>query len=158
MNLYAFLPLKVVSKILIVFLKEKFMRKPLILLVDTTVIYSGLVYRGLENKVLKSGNYIFISTEFTVAEIYRLLIIKRGLNKEETLKLIKSIPMIVVSYDFIKDKWKEADKLIGYRDKSDIPLIALALTLENHDGIWSSDTDFEVVKDKIKLWKTKELL
>lgn len=132
--------------------------KPLVLLIDTTVLYSGLVYKGLENKVLLSGNYIFITTEFTVAEIYRLLTTKRGLNREEALKLIRSIPMLVVSYDFIKDKWGEADRLIGSRDKSDIPLVALALTVENHDGIWSTDADFEVVKNKFRIWKTRKLM
>ncbi|MEM5802976.1 MAG: PIN domain-containing protein [Candidatus Aenigmatarchaeota archaeon] len=133
-------------------------KKPLVLLIDTTVLYSGLVYKGLENKVLMSGNYIFITTEFTVAEIYRLLTTKRGLSREGALKLIRSIPMLVVNYDFIKNKWEEADRLIGFRDKSDIPLVALALTIENHDGIWSTDTDFEVVKDKFRIWKTRELL
>jgi len=132
--------------------------KPLVLLVDTTVLYSGLVYKGLENKVLLSENYVFITTEFTVAEIYRLLTTKRGLSREEALKLIRSIPMLVISYDSIRDRWEEADRLIGLRDKSDIPLVALALTIENHDGIWSTDTDFEAVKDKFKIWKTRELL
>ncbi|MBI3412581.1 MAG: hypothetical protein HY051_00685 [Candidatus Aenigmarchaeota archaeon] len=133
-------------------------KKPLFLLMDTTVLYSGLVYRGLENKVLLSGNYIFITTEFTIAEIYRLLTAKVGFSKEETLKLIRSLPVLVVDYDFIKGRWDDADSLMGSRDKSDIPLIALALTIENHDGIWSTDKDFIVVKDKFKIWKTRELL
>jgi len=133
-------------------------RKPLVLLINTTVLYSGLVYKGLENKVLLSGNYIFITTEFTVAEIYKLLTSKRGLGREEALKLIRSIPILIVSHDFIEDKWDEADKLIGFRDKSDMPLVALALAIENHDGIWSTDADFEVVKNKFKIWKTRELL
>jgi len=131
---------------------------PLILLIDTTVLYSGLVYRGLENKVLMSGNYILITTEFTIAEIYMLLTTKRNLSREDALKLIRSIPILVVNYDFIKDKWEEADRLIGFRDKSDIPLVALAITMKKHDGIWSTDSDFEVVKNRFKVWKTRELL
>jgi hypothetical protein len=89
------------------------MRKPEVLIIDATVLYSGLVYRGLENRVLKSGNYIFVTTEFVITEIYRILGMKRGLNNEAIAKLIKSIPIIVLGHDFIKDKLEEADKLIG---------------------------------------------
>ena len=68
------------------------------------------------------------------------------------------MPVLVVPSDFIEGKLKEADELIGKRDKSDVPLVALALTVPGHDGIWSSDKDFEVVKDQFKVWKTRELL
>jgi len=34
----------------------------------------------------------------------------------------------------------------------------LALKIENHDGIWSTDKDFEAVKNRFKVWKTRELL
>ncbi|MBI2183591.1 MAG: hypothetical protein HYU39_01380 [Thaumarchaeota archaeon] len=132
--------------------------KPLVLLIDTTVLYSGLVYKGLENKVLLSGDYILITTEFTIAEIYRLLTGKRGLSRVEALTLIRSMPVLAVSYDFIKDKWEEAYELIGSRDKSDIPLVALALTMEDHDGIWSSDADFDTVKGRFRVWRTRELV
>lgn len=132
--------------------------KPLILLIDTTVLYSGLVYKGLENKVLRSEKYIFITTEFTVAEIYRLLRNKRKLSHEEAVEKIKSVPLRVVKFNLLKQKWDEAYRLIGCRDASDVHLVALALTLSNHDGIWSSDKDFQVVKDKFKVWKTRELL
>jgi predicted nucleic acid-binding protein len=57
-----------------------------------------------------------------------------------------------------KDKLKEADELIGKRDRSDVPLVALALTISGHDGIRSTDKDFEVVKGRFKVWKTRELL
>ncbi len=134
-------------------------KKPLILLVDTTVLYSGLVYKGQENKVLGSSNYIFITSQFTTNEIYRLLRSKRNMTHEDSIKTIHSLPVIIVNFSFSKDKLEEADKLIGFRDKSDIPLVALALALEDiHDGIWSSDRDFEVLKSRFKIWKTRELL
>jgi len=132
--------------------------KPAVLLLDTTNFYSGLVFKGLENKVLKSDKYIFVTTEFTIAEIYWLLTEKRGMNRKDALDLIKSVPLIIIKSNFFKHKWNEADGLIGNRDKSDIPLVALALSLKNHDGIWSSDKDFEVVKGKFKIWKSRELL
>jgi len=134
------------------------MSAPQILLIDTTVLYSGLVYRGLENKVLKSEKYIFLTTEFVITELYRILALKRGLSNESIAKLIVSIPIIVVDCNFIKDSLEEADRLIGFRDKSDVSLVALALTLKKHDGIWSTDADFDVVRNRFKIWKTRELL
>ena len=133
--------------------------QPLVLLADTTVLYSALAYRGPENKVLLSGRHVFGTTEFTVAEIFGILTVKRGMNRADALDLIGSMPVVVASRDFLKDKWGEAYRLIGWRDRSDVPLVALALALEGrHDGIWSTDRDFEVVRGRFKVWKTKELL
>lgn len=101
---------------------------------------------------------MFVTTEFTVAEMYRILTMKRGLNRSKALGLVESMPVLVTSLDFIRSKWEEADALIGQRDKSDIPLVSLALTIEDHDGIWSSDKDFGVVAGRFKIWKTRELL
>jgi len=68
------------------------------------------------------------------------------------------MPVLVANNDILESKLNEANELIGKRDKSDIPLVALALTLKDHDGIWSSDKDFDVVKGRFKVWKTRELL
>jgi predicted nucleic acid-binding protein len=132
--------------------------RPRVLLVDTTVLYSGMVYGGLEHKVLFSGDYLFLTTDFVISEIQRILVTKRGLNKAEVERMTSLLPLIVAGSDFYKDKLKEAHDLIGKRDLSDVPLIALALTLPSHDGIWSSDKDFDVVKARFKVWKTRELL
>gem|GEM_PF-2633245 len=132
--------------------------RPRVLLVDTTVLYSAIVYKGLENKVLFSGDYIFVTTDFVISEIQRVIIAKRGLSRQEARKMISFIPVVVASSDFTQEKLKEADELIGKRDRSDVPLVALALTIPGHDGIWSTDKDFEVVRGRFKVWKTRELL
>ena len=62
--------------------------RPLLLLVDTTVLYSALAYRGLKNRVLRSGDNIFVTTEFMVAEIYRIITTKRGFSRSEAISLI----------------------------------------------------------------------
>ena len=93
-----------------------------------------------------------------MSEILRILVQERGIGKSEALGIVGSMPVLVVSFDFIKGKWVEADRLMGQRDKSDVPLVALALTIENHDGIWSTDKDFDVVKGRFKVWKTRELI
>ena len=132
--------------------------RPLVLLVDTTVLYSAIVYRGLENRVLFSGDHIFVTTDFVISEIQRIIVTKRGLGRREARRMIRSMPVVVASSDLIKTKLEEADELMGKRDRSDVPLVALALTIPGHDGIWSTDKDFEVVKGRFKVWKTRELL
>jgi predicted nucleic acid-binding protein len=132
--------------------------RPRVLLVDTTVLYSAVVYRGPENRVLFSGDYTFVTTEFVISEIQRIVITKRGLSRSEAQRMIRSMPVLVADSDLIRDKLKEADELIGKRDRSDVPLVALALTFVGHDGIWSTDKDFDVVKGRFKVWKTRELL
>ena len=46
--------------------------------------------------------------------------------------------------------------MIGAVDQKDVPFVAAALTFKN-EGIWSEDPHFDSVKDKIKVWKTKDL-
>ena len=71
--------------------------------------------------------------------------------------MIRSMPILVAESDLFENKLKEADELMGKRDRSDVPLVALALSI-GHDGIWSTDKDFDVVKGRFKVWKTRELL
>ncbi|MDG7015984.1 MAG: hypothetical protein JRM82_01260 [Nitrososphaerota archaeon] len=129
-----------------------------ILLADSTVLYSALVYGGIENRVLFSGDCIFVTTESVVSEIRRILVTKRGLSRSEAERLVELMPVLVAPRDMIRKSLKEADELIGRRDKSDAPLVALALSMPSHDGIWSTDKDFDVVKGRFKVWKTRELL
>jgi len=63
-----------------------------VLLVDATVLYSALVYRGIENRVLFSGDHVFVTTEFVVSEIRRVLVTKRGLSRSEVERMIKLMP------------------------------------------------------------------
>jgi len=131
--------------------------RPLVLLVDTTVLYSAVIYKGLENRVLLSGDHIFITTEFVISEIQRIIITKGRLSRSEAQMMIRSMPILVAESDLFENKLKEADELMGKRDRSDVPLVALALSI-GHDGIWSTDKDFDVVKGRFKVWKTRELL
>ena len=130
----------------------------LVLLVDTTVLYSALAYKGPESKVLFSGDHIFATTEYTIAEVNRILTTKMGLRPADAHFLVEAIPVLVADRKFLSEKWAEAERLIARRDRSDVPLVALALTIEgHHDGIWSTDRDFDVVRGRFKVWKTREL-
>lgn len=62
----------------------------------------------------------------------------------------------IIPAQTIQPYLKEAERIIGDIDPSDIPFVALALAVEN-DGIWSNDKHFKAIKH-IKVWKTSELL
>ncbi|MDG6900900.1 MAG: hypothetical protein JRM80_02950 [Nitrososphaerota archaeon] len=134
------------------------MTRPLVLLADTTVLYSALVYKGPESKVLFSGGHIFATTEYTIAEVDRILTAKMGMSPADARSLVEAMPVLVADRKFLSERWAEAERLIARRDRSDVPLVALALTTEgHHDGIWSTDGDFDVVRGRFKVWKTREL-
>ncbi len=133
------------------------MEKPEVLLIDTTNLYSAIIYHGVEHKVLKSGKFLFLTTDINMGEIAK--VIRRNLNwsDEKIKELITNVPVTTLPNSVYSSKLAEANDLIGKRDPKDVPLVALALSIEN-DGIFSSDTDFEVVKGRFRIWKGSELL
>ena len=133
------------------------MEKPEILLIDTTNLYSAIIYHGVEHKILKSGKFLFLTTDVNMGEIVR--VVKRNLDwsDEKIKELIANTPVSAIPSSVYSSKLSEGNDLIGKRDPKDVPLVALALRIEN-DGICSSDTDFEVVKDRFRIWKGSELL
>ena len=124
---------------------------PEILVVDTTILYSSLVYNGVEHKIIISGRFLLLTTDFNMAELVK--VIKRNLNwsDKKVEDLIKSIPIIIFTPKTYGNSLQKADSLIGKRDLSDVPLVALALSTEN-DGIFTSDRDFEDVEKLFKIW------
>lgn len=133
------------------------MKKPEILLIDTTNLYSGIIYHGVEHRILKSGEFLFLTTDVNMEEIAK--VVKRNFDwsDEKVKELVSNTPVITIPIAVYSSKLSEANDLIGKRDPKDVPLVALALSMEN-DGIFSSDTDFEVVKYKFRIWKGSELL
>ena len=133
--------------------------KPSVLLADTSVLYSGLVYRGKDHHILLSGRYLFFTTEFSLREMYWILRRKRELPHTETIAALRTLPVVVVGEMFFTEHMTDAVTLIGKRDASDAPLVALAIAMEpQHDGIWTKDKDFDVVTSRFRIWKTTELL
>jgi predicted nucleic acid-binding protein len=61
-----------------------------------------------------------------------------------------------VGIEFYEEKIKEALKIMVDIDIKDTPYVALALSFDN-DGIWSEDKGF-FKQDKIKVWKTQEII
>lgn len=129
---------------------------PRVLIADTTTLFSAVAYDGLEREVLHSNRFEFLVTRKVFEELYKLLITRLRLTKNDALYVLERIPIVVKDNEY-ECKMKDAIKLIGFRDMSDTPTVALSLSTKN-DGIWSSDKDFEVLRGKIKVWKSRELL
>ena len=53
-------------------------------------------------------------------------------------------------------KWKDAEKIMGRIDMSDVPFVALALSLPS-DGVWTEDKHF-LRQSRVKVWRTRDLL
>ena len=133
----------------------------MILIVDTNEIISALIRDSSSRRILLSPRFFFYTPDFTLDEINRyipLITRKSSLPKRHVLLLINDLleRAQVIEFDRYKQKYLEAEKIIGSIDPDDVPFIALALSIPN-DGIWSNDKHF-LKQDKINIWTTRDLI
>ncbi len=131
------------------------------LIADTNRIIAGLIKDSTSRQILLSDRFEFFSVGISKSEIQKYkqdILDKAGINEEEFNKIYTKFfsKMEIVNDDVIKDKFNEAKEIMDKVDPKDTPFFALALAVEN-EGIWSDDTHFEK-QDKIKVWKTKDLI
>lgn len=131
------------------------------LVIDTNVIISALLKKSVTREILLFPSFEFFLPEYALEEVeaHRGAIPKRsGLSAEEIDLLLSVIleNITIVPSAEIKPHIAKADKLIGSRDRLDIPFVALALSVDN-DGIWSNDKHFGNIKE-ITVWKTADIL
>lgn len=127
------------------------------IVVDANPIISALI-GGISEDILFDRKFEFVTSEFTIEEVkeYIPFISEKSGVKEDSISLALSLlPLKIYSEIQYRDKIKEAKKLIEHRDKEDIPILALTLTL--NVPLWSMDKDFEDISE-IKLLKTKDFL
>ncbi|MBI4918989.1 hypothetical protein HY837_03600 [archaeon] len=133
----------------------------MILVVDTNIIFSGLLKEGKTRELLITSPFDLIAPETIISEIrkYEDLILKKsGLNKEdfEVLFGLLTENINLFEKEVYQNKLKEAEKLIGLDEKGDFPFLALALCMSTK-GIWTEDKHFER-QNKVQVWKTEELI
>jgi len=131
--------------------------RKMILVADTGVLFSAVLHDGLERKVLKSKAFKFVATNGIVRELQKVLESKMAMGSEQASANIGDMKLAVVEDSLFSEKLRRADMLIGKRDESDVPTVALALAVEN-DGVWSSDKDFEPLCGVVRVWSSRELL
>lgn len=131
------------------------------LIVDTNRIIAALIKNSASRKILLSAEAGFLTVGLTSQEISEHkseILSKAGITEKELEKLFSLIfsKVLVVDDVAIKSKFDEATGIMDKIDPADTPFIALALAVDN-EGIWSDDKHFER-QNKIRIWKTKELL
>jgi len=88
-----------------------------------------------------------------VQEYAPVLAKKNRLHEDVVLLAVATLPVTVVERKLYTPAIAEASKRIGQRDPDDIPILALALTL--NVPLWSNDKDF---RDTGVDWYTTERL
>ncbi len=134
----------------------------MILIVDTNIIFSGLLRDSVTREMLIDCPFVLYVPETVLFEIrkYENEIIKRsGLTKREFETLFSLITenITIVEKEKYQTKITEADKLIGHIDKGDVPFVALALTIPNN-GIWTENEVHFKKQNKVKIWTTSDIL
>jgi len=131
------------------------------LIIDTNIIFSGLIKKSITREILLNPEFDFYIPEFYNIEFkkYKSYFFEKFEGKEKELeRLIEIIheKIIIVMEEEYHDKMEEADTIIDKLDPKDIPFIALALSIEN-DGIWTRDKHFKE-QNVIKIFSTEDII
>jgi predicted nucleic acid-binding protein len=134
----------------------------MILIVDTNIIFAGLLRNSTSRELLMDPNLQLYTPETGISEIrkYENEIIKRAaLEKEEFEALFTLITtnITVIEKEAYHKQMKEAEKLIGKRDPGDVPFLALALAIPNN-GIWTQNVKHFSGQEKVNILTTKDVL
>ena len=129
------------------------------LIIDSNILISSLIKKGLTREILTNSNINFLFPEQGLEEIYfyKSEIIKKAKISEKEfdvllLRLLKYVRLIPTNI-FINFKYR-ADKIIGHIDRKDTVFIAAALAL--NCSVWSDDRHFKKQKE-VKIFTTKDI-
>ena len=133
------------------------------IIIDTNVLIAMLIKQGIVRKIIVNHPGAFITPEWCFTELWehRKVWNRRNLDDSELqdiLEDLKKYYIFTVSSDYYIAFEKEASELIN--DPDDIPLIALALAVENI-GIWTFNTgDFltEKIQKRVKILSTRDVV
>jgi len=133
----------------------------MIFVIDSNIIFSGLIKDGKTREILLTSILKFYIPERVLDEIktHKELIIKKSNLLQEEFELLFDLlisKISVVSIANYQNYMNEALDIMGHIDKDDSPFIALALSIEN-DGIWSDDLHFKK-QSRVKIWTTEEVV
>jgi predicted nucleic acid-binding protein len=131
------------------------------LVVDTNILFSGLIKDSITRKILLNPEYEFYVPDFFLYELkkYEVYLMKKTkLTKNEFKLILDQLleNLYLIPIKEYSEKLTEAKKIIGDIDEKDIPFIAVALSIRN-DGIWSNDKHFKE-QSEIKVYTTNDLI
>ena len=132
------------------------------IILDTNVIMSFLLTKGITHQIIAAHKDIFITPEYCFEEIWEHKDVwnKKKLPDTELKKIIQEVQRLFiypVSKDVYENKIEEASKLIN--DPDDVPIVALALAV-NNEGIWTYDRHFftKELQEQVKVLSTSDMV
>lgn len=130
------------------------------LVVDTNILISALICDSAARQLLMHLPDELITVGFSKEEIvsHKSEILEKAKIRESEFDMLMdklTEKIVLISDPKIFPYIDTAKKVMGHIDPKDIPFIAAALAARA--DIWSDDKHFEK-QNKIKIWKTKDLL
>jgi len=132
------------------------------IIVDTNVILSAILTKGITKVVLTAHKGVYATTQSCFNELWKHRNVWNVINQpEEEQKYILSRMkryISTINEKTYKNKFEEAKELII--DIDDVPLIALALSIDN-EGIWTYNTKHfkkDKLKGKVKILNIKDVI
>jgi predicted nucleic acid-binding protein len=130
------------------------------LIVDTNRIIAALIKDGASRTILLS-DHTFMTLSFSHDEMARHtpeLLAKSHLTEHEFKILTKRLMQRIAILDdeVIRNKLKEAKRVMDPIDPADTPFIAAALSVP-YEGIWTDDKHF-LRQARVRVWTTDVLM
>ena len=130
------------------------------LIADSSSIISALIKDSSSRKIINKSSLRFIIPEYIFTEIdeHKEDILSKSKMDRNKLDLMFSMikeKVEIIPESEIKHR-DEAKEIMDKIDPDDTIFVALGLSIKNN-GIWSDDKHFEK-QDRIKVWKTKDLI
>ena len=131
------------------------------IIVDVNVVLSALIRDSATRKIiLRSGSSMYFP-EPSIHKIrkYQDYILKKsGLEEKDYVHILATLfkHIRIIPSEDIERNWNRAKKIMEHIDKEDVVFVSAALSLSD-SVIWSDDRHFEK-QDKVKVFKTKDLL
>ena len=130
------------------------------LVVDTNIIFSALIKDPLARRIITHSNLELYTINFSKKELlkYEKEILKKAkISATELYLILEKLnqKLNIIDDKVVALKINEGIKIMKKIDIKDSPFIAAALAIKA--DLWSEDKHFNK-QDKIKVWKTKDLI
>jgi predicted nucleic acid-binding protein len=129
------------------------------LVIDTNIVIAAILKKSVTQDLLFNQNLQLHAPEFIREEIVKHkkeLMKKAGYGErmfDEIVAILFSRIMVVPYVEYAEFK----EKAIAISpDRNDWPFIALAIYIDS--DIWSNDSDLKNKQDKVKIYKTAEII
>jgi predicted nucleic acid-binding protein len=130
------------------------------LIIDSNILISALIKKGITRDILTNLNINFIFPEYGLEEVYfykREIVKKAKISEGEfdllLLRLLKYVRLVPIEV-FINFR-EEADKIMRDIDRQDVVFISTALAF--HCPVWSDDKHFQKQKEVV-IYTTKDMI